>query len=255
MRLNEGELQQLYQSMTARRARQGDDCVDEDLLIHAASGELTDAARSKIAAHIATCSDCARDYRIARSLRTFENEGRRALGSATTRARWWAVAASVVFALLLSAVVWLSVTDKRKQETIRHLETTVASQQSELEVSRRRPVVSRVDAMRPQLGVPIVDLDDDAVRGPGDATTSINVPSSTQFFTVILHLPKPVRKTLEIELFSSDGSVLWRDRLKPDSSTTVTLAVPRSLVPAGDYTIEVGSADSRMTFRFRVQYR
>ena len=255
MRLSEGELQQLYQSMTARRAQQGDDCLDEDLLIHAAAGELTEAARSKIAAHVATCSDCARDYRIARSLRTFETEGRRALGSATTRARSWAVAASVVFALLLSAVVWLSVIDQRNQETIRHLETTVASQRSELEVSRRHPVVSRVDVMRPQLGVPIVDLDDDAVRGPGDATTSIDVPSGAQFFTVILHLPKPVRKRLDIELFGSDRSVLWRDRLIPDSSTNVTLAIPRSLVRAGDYTIEVGSADSRMTFRFRVQYR
>ena len=93
MRLSEADLQ-LYRSLTSRRARQAEDCLDEDLLMLAAANDLTDAERAAVVIHLGRCSDCAREYRIAR-LFNQPPSGQRDRANALRFTRSWAVATAM----------------------------------------------------------------------------------------------------------------------------------------------------------------
>jgi hypothetical protein len=71
MRLNSEGLRELYQRETARSSRQENDCLAEDLLARAAAGDLSQAERERTADHLATCSDCTKEYRAISSLKTW----------------------------------------------------------------------------------------------------------------------------------------------------------------------------------------
>jgi hypothetical protein len=68
MRLDSEELKRLYQQQTARAARSRDDCLTAEVIMSAATGEFSHAERNKVADHLIACSDCAQEYRLARSL-------------------------------------------------------------------------------------------------------------------------------------------------------------------------------------------
>lgn len=71
MRLNSEDLRELYQRETARSTRGSDaDCLTEETLARAAAGELSQSERERTADHLVSCSDCAREFRAARSLRS-----------------------------------------------------------------------------------------------------------------------------------------------------------------------------------------
>jgi hypothetical protein len=83
MKLNSEELRQLYQRETARSARRSAaDCLTEETLARAAAGELNQAERKHSADHLATCSDCAKEYRAISSLKSWADDA-----SANTGAR------------------------------------------------------------------------------------------------------------------------------------------------------------------------
>jgi hypothetical protein len=241
MKLSESDLQQLYQSMTARHATPSGECLSEDVLIQLASNVLTKEQRGDAVAHIAKCSDCAREYRIARSLRP--------MGTAPAP-RWMGIAAAAAIAITLSGLIWFVA-------AWRHGEQTIVQLRQELEAARQRPVkVATVEAPRPQLGVPIIDLDGDLTRGASPPAPSVIVPPTSDVFALILHLRPGTGKTLDLELANHDGSVLWRDHLESDpQSGSVTIALNRKSLPAGAYTIGVLSAGKRTTYRFQVEYR
>jgi hypothetical protein len=71
MRLNSEDLRELYQRETARSTRRSDaGCLTEETLARAAAGELSQSERERTADHLASCSDCAREFRAIRSLRS-----------------------------------------------------------------------------------------------------------------------------------------------------------------------------------------
>ena len=75
MRLNSEGLRELYQRETARSARPStSDCMTEDMLASAAAGELNQSERERIADHLATCSDCAKEYRAISSVKSWADE-------------------------------------------------------------------------------------------------------------------------------------------------------------------------------------
>ena len=74
MKLNSEALRELYQRETSRSARSADDCLTEDILIRAATGELTASERERAADHFAACSDCAKEYRAISSLKPWSDE-------------------------------------------------------------------------------------------------------------------------------------------------------------------------------------
>src|SRR6185369_7496265 len=75
MKLNSDELRSLYQRETARSNRRSDsDCLTEDVLARAVAGELNQSERERIADHLASCSDCAKEYSAAKSIKSWADE-------------------------------------------------------------------------------------------------------------------------------------------------------------------------------------
>ena len=241
MKLNESDLQQLYQSMTARHATPSGECLSEEVLIQLASNVLAKDERGDAVAHIAKCSDCAREYRIARTLRPTQ---------IVPAPRWQALAAAAAIAITLFGLIWFA-------SAWQHAEQTVVRLRSELEAVRQRPVeIATVESPRPQVGVPIVDLDSDVTRGASTPAPWVVVPATSDIFALILHLNPGVRGALDLELANQDGSIFWRDHLESDPrSGSITIALNRKSLRAGAYTIGVLSAGKRTTYHFQVEYR
>src|SRR5678815_2493791 len=75
MKLNSEELRSLYQGETARSNRRSDSqCLTEEVLARAVAGELDQAERERMADHLASCSDCAKEYGAARSIKAWADE-------------------------------------------------------------------------------------------------------------------------------------------------------------------------------------
>ncbi len=133
MKLTSDQLKALRQRATARSAGQRADCLSAEVLWQAAAGKLHRRERAAVLAHLATCSDCAEEYRLGRSLKGWAREAAASLGEdegalenepdewptrwpAGIRAPWgplawprWralAVAATLVVAIGLPLAVW-----------------------------------------------------------------------------------------------------------------------------------------------------
>ena len=121
MKLNSEELRSLYQRETARSNRRSDsECLTEAVLARAVAGELDQAERERIADHLATCSDCAKEFNAAKSIKAWADErarpvpfpakanGHRSLPESRRRPLYlpYAIAASLlVLSLLLGALL------------------------------------------------------------------------------------------------------------------------------------------------------
>src|SRR5437867_435235 len=110
MKLTENDLQQIYQQMTARPASQPAECLDEEMLMRAASSDISEDERRRIAVHVKRCSDCAREYRIAREMRAFERIAKSELGSSRS---WLRTAVAAIIATIIPALAWLLVLQQR----------------------------------------------------------------------------------------------------------------------------------------------
>ena len=75
MRLNSEDLRELYQRETSRSSGvAAAECLPGDLLARAAAGELNHLEREGTADHLATCSDCAKEYQALRTLKPWVHE-------------------------------------------------------------------------------------------------------------------------------------------------------------------------------------
>lgn len=74
MRFTKEQLEDFYRQETARSVRGKADCLPEELLLRAAASELTPEERHSVLGHLSTCSDCAREYRLARSSKQWASE-------------------------------------------------------------------------------------------------------------------------------------------------------------------------------------
>lgn len=67
--MDEAELRQLYRHGTSRDARTQSGCPGDDELLKVLTGAATRDERQALADHMARCSDCAEEYRIAAELK------------------------------------------------------------------------------------------------------------------------------------------------------------------------------------------
>jgi hypothetical protein len=72
MRVTSEDLKSLYQKGTARSADV--DCLSVEIMMHAATGEMNDEERVRVADHLVTCSDCAWEFRVVRALKPWAEE-------------------------------------------------------------------------------------------------------------------------------------------------------------------------------------
>lgn len=127
MKLNSDELRSLYQQETARsNRRSASDCLTEEVLARAVAGDVDQSERERIADHIATCSDCAKEYRAIKSIKSWADEsagapaipfparanGHRPLPQPVLGSRWFSLyvpyavaAALLVVSVLLGALL------------------------------------------------------------------------------------------------------------------------------------------------------
>lgn len=128
MRLTEEQFRALQ---TERTSPAGDDrsaCPSRDVLMRAAASELTSDERGQVRSHVAGCSTCAREYRIAHALKLWTQQIDPSTGSSSTEpdrvkpAREWrefwdrvlwspkwrvsAIAATLLVAFGISVTVW-----------------------------------------------------------------------------------------------------------------------------------------------------
>lgn len=121
MKLTEEELKRIYQRGTARRSQHARECLSSETFERAMKGDMERAERARMASHLMTCSDCAREYRAVRSLRSvFEQpqSGGEAIPVAYSARLWerlspssWRVAAALAVVILIVTVpltLWLN---------------------------------------------------------------------------------------------------------------------------------------------------
>src|SRR5262245_40856743 len=138
----------------------------------------------------------------------------------------------------------LDETRKQLEECVRRSEQERrggGSKQYEDEIAELRQSIAELS--RPQLDVPIVDLDPSSpTRGnmTGDAAR-IESPAPANFFTLILNIAgQPSASTYAVEILDSNGKQVWsvqRWRIGREHSVNLTLA--RRMFPAGRYLIKL----------------
>lgn len=231
MKVTEADVQHLYQRMTARAA--GADCPGEDALTRVALGEADRDEREKVVAHIARCSDCAREYQVARGLLPLR-------GGAAAQRNALPLAAMLVLALI--GLAWMTVIQQRNVNRIASLEQQLAS----------RPVPAARIAPTPpaaQVGMPIVDLDSDPSRGVPRQGAAIDLPKGVDLYTVILHLPADFDGVL-------DSSIDGGDRFPATAANgTLTVTLHRAASGPGSHVIRVRSSTKELAFPFVVHER
>lgn len=226
MKLRERDVQRLFQRMTARHS--GDSCLDENALMRVACGEATGSERAGAVEHIAGCSDCAREYQIARGLRSLRR-------TAALSARDLPLATAAMLIIAFGAVVWMAVVQQQTNRTVRRL-------QQQLEQSRGTPPVA--ESSRPQIGSPIVDLDADVTRGAAPSAAPIVVPPTASVLTLILHLPPDIEGPVDIDI---DG----RDSVRTlPAAGVVMMTLNRKGMRDGEHVIHVRGGRQPVVFVF-----
>ena len=249
MKLTEQETAALYRDATARREG-GPECLDDEILLRASTNDLNAVERERIAAHIAQCSDCAREYRVARAMRPFAADARLALGRRRVP-QWWAAAAAAVAAVVIATYAW------QTTATLRDVRRNLVFEQGELaharrEMARARSQVHPFLPPVPQLAVPIVDVDPEPIRGAATAVASVDVPAGTNELALVLHLPANVQAPAALAVIDAKGAVVWRGTATSGvDEGTLTIALPRNLIPTGSYVVRV----AKTAFPFRVTWR
>jgi hypothetical protein len=292
MRLNNEELSRLYREQTRRSAAGRDGCLSDEMMVRASAGEMIEAERGRVAEHLSTCSDCAMEYRLIHSLRSWqpqtdsagtdpERQGKmRVLPVAETRGRWFAsmrhaaplvsaIAASLlIVSLALSAwVVSLHRESQRLSAQIDARDRAIRDalgrlSESATQISQLR---RNVDAfLQPQLNAPVIDLDPrDSVRGAFTQTSRmVLIPAKTNVFTLILNVAgQPSFPDYSLEVLGSTGDLIWSGKgLQKSHFDTFTVAVPRSLLTGSEYQFRLYGlrGDKRElieNYRVRIQYQ
>jgi hypothetical protein len=121
-----------------------------------------------------------------------------------------------------------------------------------------------VEFARPQLNLPIVDLDPrGSLRGDADTgVTTIELPATANLFAVVLNVAgQHSYSDYGLEIADERGKRIWQERgLKKSPYNTFTLALPRRLVPAGRYEIKLfGMSGARrenvQVYAVRLRYK
>ncbi|MCI0489914.1 MAG: hypothetical protein L0229_25255 [Blastocatellia bacterium] len=198
MKLTEEELKRIYQRGTARRLRQGRECLSPETFERAAMGEMNSSERERMTSHLMICSDCAREYRAVRSLgAVFEQplSGKETMPAARSQRLWerlspsaWRAAAAlsaVILAITVSLTLWLNSrqvyvpqSSERGGVTMRlTVEPSDKAQLSEAPQKLVRSVVERAESYR----VALYDYESTLIwESPSVTDTSITLPQAVR---------------------------------------------------------------------------
>lgn len=250
MRITESELTAL---MRHDRDLDRDDCLDAETLALLAAGELSDPRRAAALDHVALCSDCAEEARLA-TIVTAPPAPAAAAATihrpAFTPAGAFAIAASLLLPLL-GVLAWQWNEIRALQQTIDTglVVTSARPRPAPVPATNTAPdLAPRVAALeaeirglsQPQLNPAIIDLESDYLRG-GQTSTSVVVPPGAEFFNVILTVARETTyPDYAIEIRDRSGAVIWRGAgARRSDYGTFAVALPRRMFPAGRYELRI----------------
>jgi hypothetical protein len=255
MKLTHSDLRTLYRSGTGMPARR--DCPSGETLARAAAGQLSHDERDLMADHIAVCAECADEYRLTTPVKAWAREA----GLEQARSRYvlpYAAAAAIGFvALSLGGWSWLELRSTRRTLD----EATARATQYEREATTLRAANDQLAA--PVLNAPILDLAPrDATRGHDATATNreqrLMVPAHASAFTLILTTTNNATR-YDVEISDAAGTAIWAGRgLERGRDGSLTLLLPRKLVPSGSYRVRLKAPDSAQIaeeYRVRVEYQ
>lgn len=283
MKLNSEELRSLYQRETARSNRRSDsECLTEEVLARAVAGELDQAERERMADHLASCSDCAKEYSAAKSIKAWadENAPARPIPFPEPRRRRlylpYAIAASLLVVSVLLGVLLISksrenqrlvaeannrhtaeTTESRRllEETTRRAEQESAARRAAEEELARRDAAAKSTilpkrSVTSQANVPIIDLNpQDGGRGNQNPTAAtVQLSPDTDLFTLILNLSgEDSSRDYSLEITDRNNRTIWTTRnLRKSPYNNFTVALRRRSFPAGEYRLKIyGLRDGR----------
>lgn len=280
MKLTSEVLRELYQKETARPARGDSECLSEEMLTSAASGDLSRKQREDVADHLAICSSCAKEYRSIRSLKSWidgEPAISRRFGDSRLFTFYIPAALAAMFLILaLLLGVWLVLQRRENQRLVaqineKELATAEANRRAEQAEAARRAAPEELNRRtaeekpspgtggtetpkgssqtrdrldQPLANVPIFELEPrgSTRSGGGDAVT-LEAPSYTRLITLILHVNGQLSSdAYSLEVLDWAGRSIWASRgLRKNSHNNFTVALPRHKFPAGHYQLRLYS--------------
>jgi|GEM_PF-5212291 len=244
MMAEDGDLREVYQRATRRQDR--DDCPSEEMLMTAARNAATAQQRDAVAEHVAQCSDCARDFRIARSLVPWALEASKREDEQEHNLSPFAIAATVAIAVTIPLIVWLILARTGSSRAIDHLNMEIARRDQEIRALRFNAIAMRgriEQQTTPEIGAPIIDVDRNNPK-------TIDLANGARSFTLMVHLP--FARTRSFELRDKDDRLLWRANADV-SADTIPITFPRALTPAGQYVLHAIADNDRADFRFTIR--
>jgi hypothetical protein len=259
-------------------------CLTDDEWAALLSQDVKPASRARAAKHIASCAQCADEYRLLEPLKPWVEEavqvlspGRRAgrdtrapvdiyapVWRSPRRTGALLVAASLAIVLMGAGLYRL---DRAHQARAARFEEQLAAQRHELtsvqaalseaqaQLQSRPPSGSGIQAVSPLVDVPIIDLDPEnsgtvrgAVRGTGESGRPIALRDA-RIVTFILNFPPLTSRTpIAIVLADARGETRWSARTTRESGTaSLNLTLQRESFPVGEYEIRLSHAVSGRT--------
>ena len=269
MKLSDDDLRTLWREQTANVPPDRPLCLADADWARLLSKEMDPAERARTAEHIASCSQCADEYRLLQPLQAWGEDVERVLSPGATSRRWtgwrawWssprlalAVSAATVLLMTQGATLWQFGASTRKNAQLEaqlaeqkaalssaQNSLTAAQQELERTTAAQGELQQRVTQLTaPQLDAAVVDLDPqlgEVVRG-GSEPQIVTINPSAPVFTVILNFsPLAARSTIEVEVVQ-EGQTRWTGRTQREAgASTVTLALPGGDYPAGEYLIRL----------------
>lgn len=136
-------------------------------------------------------------------------------------------------------------TSRELEEAARQAEES-PSESREEELARREEEIIRLrqtvrEITRPQIDVPIIDLDPSPVRsGGGEKASRVEVPESAGFLTLILNFSGEAYPRYEVEILDRHGRRVWGgQRSRNSGARSLNLTLSRRLIPEGQYLIKL----------------
>ena len=194
--------------------------------------------------HLEQCKQCSEELSMARQSRQLE-----AKPELVTRARplaWWSVASvpASLAAGLAVGLFWAStrtVPPPVDDSRVRPLESEVARLRQSEQALR-----GELDAMRrPQINLPVYELfaANDTTRSAGPKANAVTVPAGATQVAFVFGGGATTQAPSTVEIRDAQQKTVWSgEGLRPGPLAAYALAIPRALLPDGDYVLVVRPA-------------
>jgi hypothetical protein len=209
-----------------------------------------------VAKHLEQCQQCAEELAMARESRRLANAPE--LVTQSRPVAWWSYASvpASLAAGLAVGLFWASTTrtpPPPDDPRVAPLESEVARLRGSEQALRQE-----LDSLRrPQINLPVYEIvaADEATRSTSGQVNQVMVPAGATQVAFVFGAGAASAGASTVELRDAQQKVLWSgEGLRPGPLGAYALAIPRALVPDGDYVLAVRPpSGSETTYALRIR--